>query len=1121
MGLGADDKLHLIRLQLLGPPQLALADGRRLALNPQDAALLALLAIEGGVERERAAALLWPAADPQRAKLSLRQRLFRLNRAAGLDLVAGTRVLALAAEVGHDLRPLADPSTIGVGVGVDGEADPAAAVGELLGTLRYAGGELADWVDVARERWRLARRQRWAAQAAALEARGALAGALVLAQRLVDDDPAAEHAHRRLMRLHYLRGDRAAALAAFERCRRALAESLGEPPGAETMALLRTVEDDARPAAAAPRAPRPLALLRPPRLVGRGDAWQRLQYAQRRCQPVVLLGEPGIGKSRLLADWVHGRGLRLDARPGDAPVPWAVLTRLLTALQARCEPPADPALRSELARLLPVLGAPPAGTLQTVRLLAAVAAWLAAARAAGVECLAVDDLQFADAASIEALLALAGGGAAAAPAWLLAARAAECPPPLRRWVDAADPGQRALLLLQPLAEDGVHELLASLRIAGLDAGRWAAPLHRHTGGNPKFLLETLLASLDEAGALPAQPQWSLPPQVGELIDRRLARLSPPARRLAQLAALADVDFTIERAAALLAVHPLDLADPWRELEDAQIVAGSGFAHDLVREACLRSVPAAVAEALHAQIAAALAAAAPAVPAARLAEHWRRAGRWPEAAQAFRDAADAALHAGRRRDEAALLQAAADAHGHAGQPQPRFAALCERIGALVQCADGDELRAALRELDALPADAPQQALLALARAEVQIVFGEFDAVVAAMPGAIPLLPDAESALLATRRLAVAQLNLGQADQAAARLLQRLPAVDELPALRPRYEFLGELGTVLERCNRRREGLQHLQQGIALALQAGDQGTAATMYANLGINRVYWGDAEAAIEATERGLALRQAHDGIGGLASGFDMTLGAMCRDAGRYGEAIERLERSLAAFQADGNALWQANAGAHLATLWLHLGQAARAAGLLRQGDDQALPAFLAARRDALRARLEAAAGRPALPWLQQALQRLAGADRVDVRLGIELERLRWLAPAAALDLAEQLADEAERCELMGHAQAARLWRIDALLRAGRPDRAAELAAAAAGADAGAVVTQPAPSGAYRPELWALLLQGLPAGGGAAAKLRAAAAAWVRRAAAWLPAPFGESFLQRNAVNRGLLRPGA
>ena len=44
---------------------------------------------------------------------------------------------------------------------------------------------------------------------------------------------AAEHAHRRVMRLHYLRGDRAAALAAFERCSSLLKRELKAQPGRE------------------------------------------------------------------------------------------------------------------------------------------------------------------------------------------------------------------------------------------------------------------------------------------------------------------------------------------------------------------------------------------------------------------------------------------------------------------------------------------------------------------------------------------------------------------------------------------------------------------------------------------------------------------------------------------------------------------------------------------------------------------------------------------------------------------------------------------------------------------------------------------------------------------------
>ena len=64
----------------------------------------------------------------------------------------------------------------------------------------------------------------------------------------------------------------------------------------------------------------------------------------------------------------------------------------------------------------------------------------------------------------------------------------------------------------------------------------AAPLARHTAGNPYFVLETL-------GALVAQPDahnGRLPttPSVGALIERRLAQLSQPALRLARVAALA-------------------------------------------------------------------------------------------------------------------------------------------------------------------------------------------------------------------------------------------------------------------------------------------------------------------------------------------------------------------------------------------------------------------------------------------------------------------------------------------------------------------------------------------------------------------------------------------------------
>ena len=107
------------------------------------------------------------------------------------------------------------------------------------------------------------------------------------------------------MRLHYLRGDRSAAIAAFEVFERRLKDELGARPAAETIELLDTIE---RSAARVPtrRAIVPASLLRPPRLVGRDGASSRAGARLARRRVFALLGEAGIGKSRLLSDFGAG-----------------------------------------------------------------------------------------------------------------------------------------------------------------------------------------------------------------------------------------------------------------------------------------------------------------------------------------------------------------------------------------------------------------------------------------------------------------------------------------------------------------------------------------------------------------------------------------------------------------------------------------------------------------------------------------------------------------------------------------------------------------------------------------------------------------------------------------------
>jgi DNA-binding SARP family transcriptional activator len=655
-----------IRLHLLGDPKLETGAGR-LSLERKDAALLALLAIEQAVPRGRMAALLWPDADAAAARNNLRQRLHRLRKRAGREVAdTANDVLRLAAHVSHDLGGLTEALA----------DDVAAAGGEPLGALDYADCEALDaWVNAAREQWRAARRDALAEISSRQERDGRLALALEYAQRLVADDPLLEHAHRRLMRLHYLRGDRGAALSAFERCRERLSRELGASPGRETLALAAMIDaSGALPPAPAPKTA-PLVLPRPARLVGRDTEWRLLEQACDARRLMLVCGEPGMGKSRLLTDFAAGRAgmIVVGARPGDARVPYVLMARLLRAVLERHPSLAlDDPVRQELARLLPEFGAAAPRAMQPPRLRQAVVAALLTAAPALGGCV-IDDLHFADEASQEMVLAIAASEAGRSLQWLMAVRATQAVPPLASRLAHADAADLECIELAPLDASAVESLLASLALPGFDARPWAEPLARHTGGNPLFVLETLSALLARGGPVFSDAALSLPApgSVGQLIERRLEHLSPEALRLARAAALAGPDFSVELVARVLRVHPLDLAGAWRELEATQVIRDGAFAHDLVFEATLHSVPEPIARVLHLDIAAELDASG--APAARVAQHWHDAQEWARAGAAFAAAAQRACRLSQPSIEADLWLRAADCFDRSGATEEARAA----------------------------------------------------------------------------------------------------------------------------------------------------------------------------------------------------------------------------------------------------------------------------------------------------------------------------------------------------------------------------------------------------------------------------------------------------------------
>src|SRR4030095_2963544 len=93
-----------LRLQLLGAASWSVGGARAVALERRDAALLAYLAIEEQAPRATLLELLWPDVQREAARNHLRQRLYRLRRAVGVDVVEGSELLALADGIEVDLR---------------------------------------------------------------------------------------------------------------------------------------------------------------------------------------------------------------------------------------------------------------------------------------------------------------------------------------------------------------------------------------------------------------------------------------------------------------------------------------------------------------------------------------------------------------------------------------------------------------------------------------------------------------------------------------------------------------------------------------------------------------------------------------------------------------------------------------------------------------------------------------------------------------------------------------------------------------------------------------------------------------------------------------------------------
>lgn len=1101
------DALTIVRdpapwhLHLGHTPHVRRPDGRAEPLAPRDAALLAWLALEGATSRIRLASLMWPGSDAEAARNTLRQRLFQLRRQFDRELVAGRATLELAAGVTHDLHE-AD--------GVLGDDDSA-----------EAGSEFALWLAQQRLRRRDRTRQSLAELSALAERASDWADALSHAQELLALDRLSEEAHRRVMRLHYLAGDRAAALLAFDRCERVLKDEVGATPAPETLALLHTVEQSAPPPRLAEDAGTlavarvPASVLRPPRLLGRAREIDSLAAAWQRRQLVLVLGDGGLGKTRLVSDFALGRvGVLLTgARPGDAGVAYASASRLLRQLPAQALERLDSPLREGLACLLPELGpaAPLRSEADRTRFFNAVAAALDSAAVALQGCV-VDDLHFADEASLELIRYLVG---ATRCRWVLAARETEVSAVSRAWLQAlCGEAETVVLRLQPLTLAQVTELIDSLQLPSLDGATHARALLQHTGGNPLYLLEAVKSWLasgetDAAAHLPASVN------VNALIERRINRLSVGAVQLARCAAVATPDFDIELAAHVLGLRTLDLADPWAELEAAQVLHDGAFAHDLIYEAALASVPGPVARQLHAEIAGFMAERGG--EPVRLASHWAQARHWSAAAQAYLTAAQRALDAGRPAEHCQLLEQAAQNFALAGDTEARFAALLQRAGMLVSNDLGAQAQAAVVALEHSAGDDAQQLSALRVRLDLATMRAEVDEVLRLAPlglAAAQAQGQPELALRFALAWSGALLDARRTAEGVSVLEPHRDWVQAHADLELQWTFAMAHALALDYDGHLREAALGWQQCQALARQAGRPDLLWQSMSNGASGLAKMGRVRQAVELSTQARQLAQANHQVGPLRWAASSVVHAhRLRDLGRYAEALPLLEDGLQAFTAEGSVPDIAMTQCRLALLFMFLGQPARAQPLLA-ADVSGLPPGMAMIRRVMQGDLASHLGGDGVGPMREALAAFPNRDDVYHRVG-SLFAAGVLPADEGEAMAASLASWAALQERLGLAMSGH---VRAASRAA--DQGAWMRGLVHAEAALALEREHQPDSFYLAELWwaaGRVYVGLGRMDEARRVLERGRAWVMGLASEHVPEAFRAGFLQRNPVNVALL----
>ncbi|MCS7275139.1 MAG: AAA family ATPase [Candidatus Bipolaricaulota bacterium] len=884
--------------------------------------------------RAQLAALLWPNSDEERAKANLRQALTRLRKA-----LRGTECFKFSGGAVQFHLPnfWCDVLEFEQALALT-SADPKSLESTLsLYRGPFLAGVYEDWVLVEQERLQTLYLEALERLARFYTERREYDQAIKTWQRVLHEIPWHEHAHRGLIELYALKGDRAAALRQYQEYADMVQRELNAAPLPEMRALF---EQLARGSLALPTPTQPLVSEMP--FVGRErelaqlcELWDRVLRGS--AQAVFIGGEVGVGKTTLVQRFLKdltptpfpkgkgssppslgegaGEGFYLFHGASYASGSELPYQPLLHAVRSAIERvPTEklaqltPVSRRELAQLIPEIHerfpdlepnpklSPAQGK---TRLFAALTEFLELLSRDRPVMLFLDDLHWADDATLEYLGHLMGTQRDV-PLFVIGTYRAEEAlegSRLRAWLDALGPGRNYHpLTLSRLSREETESCVE--RWLGASEARVSALLYSETEGNPLFLRE-LTRALVQSQALQQTPQgdWQLtvtelsavhvPESLRELIAAALRRAPERARSLLGLASVIGRGFP-------LAVIRESLHKPEEKiLDDLDTLKGAGliveraghyqFAHELMRQVVYEELSADRRRLWHRRVGEALETLYPEeldALAGELTHHFERAQLWEKAiAYAMRGGA----HAVRSYayGEAQKFYSKAVAFFEALQRERALSARQQRLRLeLCRCYLGREVFPTIYDVRRAADDVRR--------------------VITQMIVTAHALHDLGALCEAYQHQARLELACGQPKTAQEAMQQALAVAQRAQDPAVLADVLQGVASLRARCGEYYQATQDFQRYIEALAPLDDPRRLGYAWNDLALVQRACGDFAHARESLAKANELFQHTNDLWGQAAVAN-NLGVILRDLGQYAEAESLLERALALNRATGD----------------------------------------------------------------------------------------------------------------------------------------------------------------------------------------------------------------------------